>query len=293
MPMKAVLLTREYPPAVYGGAGVHVEYLSRELARLIDVEVRCWGEPRAPGPGEPAVRAYEAWDILTSQQPYSAALQTLSIDLAMANEMEGASIAHSHTWYANMAGHLAKLAYGIPHVMTSHSLEPLRPWKAEQLGAGGYRVSSWCERTAIDAADAVIAVSGAMRQDIVSSYPEIDAGKVEVIHNGIDTEQYRPDPGTDVLDQYGISTDAPYVVFVGRITRQKGVTYLVDAALEFDPSAKAVLCAGAPDTEEIGREMEEKVELLREKRGNVLWIDKMLQKSEVIQIGRASCRERV
>jgi alpha-maltose-1-phosphate synthase len=289
--VRVALLTREYPPEVYGGAGVHVEYLARELARLEQLTVHCWGAPRdAPG-----VVAHRAWDALVGPEPHLAALQAMSIDLAMAARTQGAELVHSHTWYANLAGHLAKLTYGIPHVATVHSLEPLRPWKAEQLG-GGYALSSWCERVGLEGADAVIAVSEGMRRDILASYPAIDVDRVRVIYNGIDADEYRPDPGTDVLERHGVDPARPSVVFVGRITRQKGVPYLLDAALEFDPAAQLVLCAGAPDTPEIGAEVERRVERLRDARakpgdeaagrgsGNVVWIDQMLPKAEVIQL---------
>jgi len=270
---------------------VHVEYLARELARLEQLTVHCWGAPRdAPG-----VVAHRAWDALVGPEPHLAALQAMSIDLAMAARTQGAELVHSHTWYANLAGHLAKLTYGIPHVATVHSLEPLRPWKAEQLG-GGYALSSWCERVGLEGADAVIAVSEGMRRDILASYPAIDVDRMRVIYNGIDADEYRPDPGTDVLERHGVDPARPSVVFVGRITRQKGVPYLLDAALEFDPAAQLVLCAGAPDTPEIGAEVERRVERLRDARakpgdeaagrgsGNVVWIDQMLPKAEVIQL---------
>jgi len=277
--MRVALLTREYPPDVYGGAGVHVEYLARELGRREELTVHCWGTSReAPG-----VVAHRAWDALVGSEPHLAALQAMSIDLVMAARVQGAELAHSHTWYANLAGHLAKLTYGIPHVATVHSLEPLRPWKAEQLG-GGYALSSFCERVGLEGADAVIAVSEGMRRDILASYPAIDAERVRVIYNGIDAEQYRPDPGTEALERNGVDPSRPAVVFVGRITRQKGVPYLLDAALEFDEGAQLVLCAGAPDTPEIGAEVERRVERLREERGNVVWIDQMLPKAEVIQL---------
>jgi alpha-maltose-1-phosphate synthase len=279
--MKAVLLTREYPPHVYGGAGVHVEYLARELAHLISVEVRCFGDQDG---GEPLVRGYRPWERLQSSDPHSAALLTMSVNLAMASRLEDASLVHSHTWYANFGGHLAKLIYGIPHVATTHSLEPLRPWKAEQLGPGGYELSSFCERTALEAADAVIAVSQEMRKDVLGAYPAVDPTRVHVIHNGIDVDEYRPDPAADVLERYGIAPDAPYVLFVGRITRQKGITYLLDAAVDLDPRVNLVLCAGAPDTDEIAREVSAKVDTLRRKRGGVVWIDAMLPKREVIQL---------
>jgi starch synthase len=272
--VKAVILTREYPPEVYGGAGVHVEYLARELAKLTPVEVRCFGGDRD------TARAFTPPAELADANP---ALQTMAVDLLMAAEFEESSIAHSHTWYANFAGHVAKLLHGVPHVMTTHSLEPLRPWKAEQL-AGGYALSSFCERTAIESADAVIAVSSAMRADVLAAYPQVDPGKVHVILNGIDTEQYRPDPGTDVLERYGVDPSRPYVLFVGRITRQKGIVHLLEAASRFDPQAQVVLAAGAPDTDEIAREMETKVARLRASRDGVIWIEKMLEKPEVIQL---------
>jgi starch synthase len=281
--LRISILTREYPPDVYGGAGIHVEYLSKELARLANVEVRCWGEARPAGADGPRVRAYKAWDALDSDTPYSAALETMSIDLAMAAGME-ADVVHSHTWYANLGGHLAHLIYGIPHLMTSHSLEPLRPWKAEQLGGGGYRLSSFCERTGIESASAVIAVSRAMKADILRAYPEVDPTKVEVILNGIDSDEYQPDPATDVLEKYGVDASRPYVVFVGRITRQKGVSHLLDAVLQVDPAYQVVLCAGAPDTPEIGQEVEEKVERIRHERGNIVWLEGMVPKQEVIQL---------
>jgi len=286
------LLTREYPPEVYGGAGVHVEYLARELARLVGVEVHCWGAERAGGGAAagsaghpPAVRAYGAWDALATGADYAAALQTISVDLAMVAGVEGASLVHSHTWYANLAGHLAKLTHGIPHVATVHSLEPMRPWKAEQLG-GGYRVSSWCERSGLEAADAVVAVSGELRRDILECYPAIDPARVRVIHNGIDAEEYRPvAPGAvDVLERHGIEPGRPYVLFVGRITRQKGLTHLLDAALAIDPEATLVLAAGAPDTPEIGAEIAAKLERVRAARGRVVWIEQMLPRPDVVQL---------
>src|SRR4051812_8571325 len=234
--MKIGLLTREYPPDVYGGAGVHVEYLARELDRLEDLTVHCWGDDRP----EENVRAYRPWDALAGSAPHLAALQAMSVDLAMAAGVEGAQVAHSHTWYAQFAGHLAKLTYDIPHVATVHSLEPFRPWKAEQLG-GGYALSSFCERTALEAADAVIAVSHGSREDILTAYPAIDPARIEVIYNGIDTDEYHRVEGTDVLERLGIDPARPSVVFVGRITRQKGVPHLVRAAHDFDPAAQVVL----------------------------------------------------
>jgi starch synthase len=269
------LLTREYPPDVYGGAGVHVEFLARELRPLVDLDVHCWGEGRADG-----VLRHRPWSALDGAND---ALRTFSIDLAMAAALEGRELVHSHTWYANLGGHLAKLLYGIPHVMTAHSLEPLRPWKAEQLG-GGYELSGWAERTAIEAADAVIAVSGAMREDILGCYPALDPEKVHVVHNGIDTRLYRPDHGTDALERVGIDRSRPYVLFVGRITRQKGVPHLLRAVRDIDPAAQVVLCAGAPDTPEIDREFRELFAELSEVRDGVFWIPKMLPRPEVIQL---------
>jgi starch synthase len=280
--LRVAVLTREYPPEVYGGAGVHVEYLTRELAKLVRVDVHCWGAQRAAGAG-PAVRAYRAWDALHGDMPHAAALEAVSIDLVMAAGIDGADIAHSHTWYANFAGHLAKLIYGIPHVATVHSLEPLRPWKAEQLG-GGYALASFCERTGLEAADAIIAVSEEHRRDLLACYPMIDPGRVSVIYNGIDADEYRPDPATDVLERHGVDPGAPAVVFVGRITRQKGLAHLLDAAAAIDPSAQLVLCAGAPDTPEIAGAVAAKVARVRAGRGNVVWIQQMLAKTEVVQI---------
>jgi starch synthase len=285
--MRIALLTREYPPEVYGGAGVHVEYLSRELARLEEVTVHCWGQDRPPPtsshPPAPVAVAHRPWSALDGPAPHLEALRAMSIDLTMAAASEGADLVHSHTWYANLGGHLAKLVHDVPHVATVHSLEPLRPWKAEQLG-GGYALSSFCERTGLEAADAVIAVSRGMREDLLTAYPAIDPGRVEVIYNGIDTEEYAPDPRTDALERHGIDPDAPTVAFVGRITRQKGLPHLLRAAAELDPAAQLVLCAGAPDTPEIGAEVRALVEDLQARRGNVVWIEAMLPRPEVIQI---------
>jgi starch synthase len=278
------LLTREYPPDVYGGAGVHVEYLARELARLVDVTVHAWGADRpAGGPGTPDVHAYRAWDALGGEAPHLAALRAMSIDLAMTAGTQGADVVHSHTWYANLAGHLSKLVHGVPHVATVHSLEPLRPWKAEQLG-GGYALSSWCEQVALEGADAVIAVSEGMRRDVLECYPALDPDRVRVVYNGVDSEEYRPDPATDVLERHGIDRARPSVVFVGRITRQKGVAHLLRAALRIDPDAQLVLAAGAPDTPEIAGEVTERMEQVRAQRGNMIWLQEMLPKSDVIQL---------
>ncbi|MGW5739109.1 MULTISPECIES: glycogen synthase [Streptomyces] len=274
--MRVGLLTREYPPDVYGGAGVHVEFLARELEALVDVDVHCWGNGGSVGG---PVR-HQAWDSLDGAND---ALRTFSVDLSMAASLTGCDLVHSHTWYANLAGHFGKLLHGIPHVLTSHSLEPLRPWKAEQLG-GGYALSSWAERTAVEAADAVIAVSRGMRDDILGCYPAIDPAKVHVVHNGIDTGLYRPDPGTDVLEHLGIDPGRPYVLFVGRITRQKGVPHLLRAAKELDPATQLVLCAGAPDTPQIDAEFRTLFEELSRVRGGVHWIPEMLPRPQIIQL---------
>ena len=271
--LRVALLTREYPPEVYGGAGVHVTYLARELAPLVDVTVHCQGADR------PDAVAHRPWDLLAGANQ---ALQVVSADLSMAAAAGSAQLVHSHTWYANLGGHLASMLYGIPHVMTMHSLEALRPWKAEQLG-GGYLVSTWCERTSAVSAAAVVAVSDGMRADILSAYPEIRAERVRVIRNGIDTDEYRPDPGTDVLERYGVDLARPYVIFVGRITRQKGVPVLLRAAARLIPEAQLVLLAGAADTPEQLAEVTELVDGLRATRSGVIWIPEMLPKPEVIQ----------
>ncbi|MFD4205699.1 glycogen synthase [Micromonospora tulbaghiae] len=274
--MRVDLLTREYPPEVYGGAGVHVEYLARELRRLADVRVHCFGAPR----DEPGVTAYAEPAALAGA---NAALRVMGADLEMAAGTAGTDVVHSHTWYANLAGHTAKLLHGVPHVVTAHSLEPLRPWKAEQLG-GGYALSSWCERTAFESADAIIAVSEGMRRDVLTAYPAVNPDRVRVVYNGIDTAQYAPDPGTDVLDRLGIDPGRPSVVYVGRITRQKGLPYLLRAARELPADTQLVLLAGAPDTPEIAAEVEELAAELRATRSGVVWVAAMLPKHEVIQV---------
>ena len=276
---RLAILTREYPPHVYGGAGVHAEHLVAALDGLVDVTVHRFAESDAPQPGA----SYGAWDALAGDAAHMSALRVLSTDLVMAAGVGQADLVHSHTWYANFAGHLAKLLYGVPHVCTTHSLEPLRPWKAEQLG-GGYAVSSFCERTALEAADRIIAVSAQMRADILRCYPAVDPERVTVVHNGIDVDVYRPDRGTDVLDTHGIDPQRPSVVFVGRITRQKGVVHLLEAAEHLDPEAQLVLCAGAPDTPEIAAEMRAAVDRLSARREGVIWISDMLPRGDVIQI---------
>ncbi|MFD5799590.1 glycogen synthase [Streptomyces diastatochromogenes] len=270
------LLTKEFPPAVYGGAGVHVTELSRQLRTLVDLRVRCFGEPR-PDPG---VFAYpEPW----LADGANAALRTLAANVEMSAACEGADLVHSHTWYANAAGHLARTVYGIPHVVTTHSLEPLRPWKEEQLG-GGYRLSSLVERTAVTAADAVIAVSRGMREDVLRVYPDVDPERVHVVHNGIDTEVHRPDTGTAALERYGVDPERPLVLFVGRVTRQKGLPQLLRAAFEIDPAAQLVLCCGQPDTPEIAAETAALVDELRRIRGGVVRVDGMLDAVSLRQL---------
>jgi starch synthase len=272
--MHTAILTREFPPDVYGGAGVHVQYLVRELRTLIDVDVHAFGADKPGAYGHaPNPRLETA----------NAALGTLGVDLDMVAACGGVDLVHSHTWYANMAGHWAKLLYDIPHVVTAHSLEPRRPWKAEQLG-GGYRLSSWAEATAYRDADAVIGVSAGMAADIRSCYPALDPGKVHVIRNGIDTAIYRPVSERDVLEQRGVDLDAPIVAFVGRITRQKGVAHLVAAAHRFDPGIQLVLCAGAPDTPEIAAETADAVAALQRARPGVYWMDHILTQAEIIQV---------
>jgi len=272
------LLTREFPPEVYGGAGVHATYLSRELAQLVDLHVHCFGALRDGS----RVTAHQAWPDVAAG-PNGDVLGVLSVDLRMAAAAAGADVVHTHTWYANMGGHLAKVLHGIPHVMTTHSLEPRRPWKAEQLGAG-YGLSLWCERTAIEAADAVIAVSAGMRADILDTYPMVDPGRVVVIPNGIDPDEYQPDPGTDLLPPLGIDPGRPSVVFVGRMTRQKGIEHALDAAAHIDPAAQMVLCAGAPDTPEIGAELRARAAALAASRGNVVWLEEMVHRTTLVQI---------
>ena len=276
---KVALLTREYPPEVYGGAGVHVEYLGRELRRLTELSVQCWGEPR----DEAGVTAHQPWAALSEPKPEAAAFQAMSINLAMAAAVKGVDLVHSHTWYANFGGHLAKLTWSIPHVVTTHSLEPLRPWKAEQLG-GGYSLSKYCEQTAIEGADAVIAVSQGMRQDVLTCYPKVNPDRVHVIHSGIDPEIFRPRPSEATLAKLGIEPGRPFALFNGRITRQKGLHLLLAAALKIDPSYQLVIVGSSPDTPEIGAEVAALAERVRAERGNLVWIGRFLPLEELINL---------
>lgn len=275
--MRVAMMTREYPPEVYGGAGVHVTELVAQLRRLCDVDVHCMGAPRA------GVTVAAPDPALRGANP---ALATLSADLTMVNAASAATVVHSHTWYTGMAGHLAGLLYDVPHVLTAHSLEPMRPWKAEQLG-GGYRISSWVEKTAVEAAAAVIAVSSGMRTDVLTTYPALDPDRVHVVRNGIDTETWRPvppDPEASVLRTLGVDPDRPIVAFVGRITRQKGVAHLVAAAHHFAPDVQLVLCAGAPDTPEIAEEVASAVQRLSAARSGVFWVREMLPIHQICEI---------
>ena len=306
--MRVGLMTREYPPYVYGGAGVHVEYLSREMARRIEVEVHAWGAPPA-APLEPEAKVTteaigesgtaaadgsghglevhfeQPWAALTNgtDAKFKGALEALSLNLLEQLHLEKLDVVHTHTWYVSMAGFLAKKLYGVPFVLTTHSLEPLRAWKAEQLGAG-YALSSWMERTAVLDADAIVAVSNGTKADILRAYPDVEEAKIHVIYNGIDLEQYQFDPDRTALATYGVDGSKPYVLFVGRITRQKGVTHLVEAVEHLPAGTQVVLCAGAPDTPEIAAEMRAKVEHARKAGANIVWIEKMVSKAEAIQL---------
>ncbi|MER1997462.1 MAG: glycogen synthase [Arthrobacter sp.] len=278
--MRVDIVSKEFPPDIYGGAGVHVAELSRVLASRADLRVHCFGAPREADYHGAWVQAYPVPAELAGANP---AVQTLGTDLDMLQGLEGTDLIHSHTWYANMAGHLGSLLYGVPHVLSAHSLEPLRPWKAEQLG-GGYALSSWVEKTAYDAAAAIIAVSEGMRKDILRAYPEVTPGKVRVVHNGIDTEAWHPDHDPDGVRGLGIDPDAPSVVFVGRNTRQKGVPYLLRAAALLPPEVQLVLCLGAADTPELAAETSALIaELTRSRRGVVV-IERMLPRAELIKV---------
>ncbi|MDQ0648477.1 starch synthase [Microbacterium natoriense] len=274
--MRVEMITKEYPPEIYGGAGVHVAELVAALRERIDVSVRAFGAPR----DETGTYAYRSPSELANA---NAALQTLGTDLEIVSAISDADLVHSHTWYANFAGHIASQLHGIPHVLTAHSLEPLRPWKAEQLG-GGYAVSSGIEKLAYENAAAVIAVSAGMRNDILRSYPNVDPAKVRVIHNGIDVERWRPVHNPEFLASIGMDPNRPSVVFVGRITRQKGLPYLLQAASRLPADVQLILCAGAPDTPEIMAEVQEGVRLLQQTREGVIWIERMLPRDELSAI---------
>ena len=287
--MRVGLFTREYPPLVYGGAGVHVDYLSRELAKEIEVEVHCWG-PQNSDAGNLHVRGQEPWAEISNgtEGKFKGALEALSLNLTQIKALEGIDVVHTHTWYVSMAGYLAKKLYGVPFVLTTHSLEPFRAWKAEQLGSG-YAMSSWMERTAILDADAIVAVSQGTKADIQAAYPDVDPKRIHVIYNGIDLAEYQKTGETKALTDYGVDPAVPYVLFVGRITRQKGVTHLVDAIRHLPPETQVVLCAGAPDTPEIAAELRAKVEAARKDHPRIVWIEKMVTKQEAIQL-YSNCR---
>ena len=320
--MRVGLMTREYPPYVYGGAGVHVEYLSRELAKTIEVDVHAWGEtpeadslhdPQLPRGAHLQIHFEQPWPMISNgtTAKFKGALEALSLNLLQNLHLEKLDVIHTHTWYVSMAGFLAKKLYGIPFVLTTHSLEPLRGWKAEQLGTG-YALSSWMERTAILDADAIVAVSNGTKDDILKAYPDVDPSRIHVIYNGIDLQQYQYTPDISALVKYGVDPAKPYVLFVGRISRQKGVTHLVEAIQYLPPGTQVVLCAGAPDTPEIAAEMRARVEAVRrftpgsqraavenftsegghstatgDPTGtghNLVWIEQMVTKEEAIQL---------
>jgi glycogen synthase len=281
--MKALFYTREFPPYVYGGAGVHVEYLAGELAKLMEIDVRCFGDQDDKS-NNLTVKGFPFDDGVfeDADDKLKSVFKTLSTCLHMNADPIDADVVHCHTWYAHFAGIIAKLCYGVPLVITTHSLEPLRPWKREQLGRG-YDASSWVEKTAIEMADALIAVSEETKIDVLKHF-NVDENKVKVIYNGINLEQYVVTKSTSTLEEYGIDKTKPYVLFVGRITRQKGIIHLVNAIKYIDPDTQIVLCAGAPDTKEIGKEMEDAVNEVKKTRDNVIWIDIMLEKHQVIEL---------
>ena len=310
--MRVGLMTKEYPPNVYGGAGVHVEYLARELARKIEVEVHCWGTQREEDVSLSVIGDEPLAGVTgNTKEKFKAAVDAMALNLQVQKELGAVDLVHTHTWYVSMAGFLAKKLYGVPFVLTTHSLEPLRAWKAEQLGSG-YAMSSWMEKTAIESADAIVAVSNGTKADIQKAYPEVDPAKIHVIYNGIDLKEYQYTPATDALSKYGVDLERPYVLFVGRITRQKGVTHLVEAIQYLPAGTQVVLCAGAPDTPEIAAEMRDAVEKVRrytpgskaealvvedEEGGhafatgdptgtghNIVWIEQMVTKPEAIQL---------
>src|SRR4051794_9589634 len=271
------IVTREWPPDVYGGAGVHVEPLvgaMRSLPAGPEIDVHCFGDPRPDAVGHP---------VPANLQGANGALQAVGVDVEIAAALAGTDLVHSHTWYANAAGLLASLVHGVPHVVTAHSLEPRRPWKADQLG-GGYRLSSWVERTSYLAADAVIAVSNGMRLDVLDAYPDLDPAKVHVVGNGVDADAYRPVDAPDVVRSLGVDLDKPYALFVGRITRQKGVMHLLAAAEQLPPEVGLVLCAGAPDTPAERQQVADAVEALQERRGGIVWIEQMLPRDQLVPL---------
>ncbi len=267
--MRIGILTREWPPEVYGGAGVHVEYLTRSLRALVDVDVHAFGGDGA---------TVHAPDPALADA--NAALRTLSVDLRMAAAVGDCDVLHSHTWYADLAGHLGALLYDVPHIVTTHSLEPHRPWKAEQLG-GGYRISSWAEKAALHDAAAVIAVSNGMAASVLDAYPSLDPARVHVVHNGIDTDEYRPVPSTGVLERLGIDESQPFAIFIGRITRQKGVEALLRSAASWP--GQLLLCASSPDTPELGASVSALVADLQASRDGVVWVSEMLPRHELIE----------
>ena len=274
--MRVDIISKEYPPAIYGGAGVHVAELVRALREIVEVRVHCFGDPR----DEQDTFAYPVPEVLASA---NAALATLGVDVAIAAALDGATLAHSHTWYANEAGRLAQTVFDIPHVVTAHSLEPFRPWKAEQLG-GGYRLSSEIERRAFESADAVIAVSDGMRRDIMSGYPSLNSQRIHVVHNGIDVDEWKPTHDPQVLARFGVDAALPTVIFVGRITRQKGLTYLLQALHALPPEVQIILCAGAPDTPEIKAEFDTEVDNLSSQRRGVVWISEHVPRHELMTL---------
>ena len=270
--MKVGLVTKEWSPHIYGGAGVHIKYLTQSLSKLVETQVHCFGEPRVDAKG---------YELSPAEQKLNPALGALITDIQIAENLKDVDLVHSHTWYANMAGHFSKLLNGTPHIITAHSLEPDRPWKSEQIG-GGYQISSWAEKTAYEGADAIIAVSQGMRRDVLRAYPSLDPNKVHAILNGIDTEKYRPNPNLELLSKYGIA--GSYAIFVGRITRQKGLVHLLKAWHEVNPQIGLVLAAGSPDEPGIGNEVKAAIEELQSKRKNIWWFEKMLPQDEVISL---------
>nr|VFK01229.1 MAG: glycogen synthase (ADP-glucose) [Candidatus Kentron sp. H]VFK01365.1 MAG: glycogen synthase (ADP-glucose) [Candidatus Kentron sp. H]VFK04959.1 MAG: glycogen synthase (ADP-glucose) [Candidatus Kentron sp. H] len=281
--MKALFLTNEYPPNIYGGAGVHVDYLTRELAKLVDVEVRCFGDQKLQSERLKATGyGVDNQVFADTDKMLKSPLQSLDRCIGFTATPVDADLVHCHTWYTHFGGILAKQIYGIPLVITTHSLEPLRPWKREQLGRG-YDLSCWIEKTAMEMADCIIAVSQGMKEDVVRLF-DVNPEKIEVIYNGIDTDEYQPVTTRESLSKYGVNPDIPYVLFVGRITRQKGIIHLVNAISYLDPGIQVVLCAGAPDTEEIAKEMQDGVAAVQKVRDNIVWIDEMVPRETAIEL---------